>query len=198
MLTKTQKKQHIDKSAEMVKGSKTLVFADFTGVDTASIRRLKIEVKKAGAAFKVFKKRLLNITLKDLGVAFDPLQFKSQVGTFFIPEDLSSVAGAIHKFAKDLAKSKKNFIVLGAYDLVGKQAISAADFTTIAKLPGREVLLSMVIGGVTGPLRAFMYLLSELAKKQPAAPVVSAPVASAPEAAASVAPVAPEAAPAGQ
>ena len=189
MLNKAQKKQHIDKSAEMVKGSKTLVFADFTGVDTASLRRLKIEVKKAGAAFKVFKKRLLNITLKDMGVAFDPLQFKSQVGTFFIPEDLSSVAGTIHKFAKELAKAKKNFIVLGAYDLVGKQAVSAADFTVIAKLPGREVLLSMVIGGITGPLRAFMYIVSELAKKQPAVPAAAAPTAPTPE----VAPAAPAA-----
>lgn len=165
MLTKAQKKQHIDKSAEMVKGSKTLVFADFTGVDTASVRRLKLEVKKAGAAFKVFKKRLLNITLKEMGVEFNPMQFKSQVGTFFIPEDLSSVAATIHKFAKELAKSKKNFIVLGAYDLANKQAVSVEDFTAIAKLPGREVLLSMVIGGITGPLRAFMYLVGELAKK---------------------------------
>ncbi len=174
MLTKAQKKQHIDKSAEMVKGSKPLVFADFTGVDTASVRRLKIEVKKAGATFKVFKKRLLNITLKDLGVAFNPLQFKTQVGTFFIPEDLSSIANAIHKFAKELARSKKNFIVLGAYDLANKQAVSVEEFTVIAKLPGREVLLSMVIGGITGPLRAFMYLVSELAKKQPAVPTAPA------------------------
>lgn len=153
----------------MVKGSKTLVFADFTGVDTASIRRIKTEAKKVGAVFKVFKKRLLNITLKEMGVAFDPLQFKTQVGTFFIPEDLSSVASVIHKFAKELARAKKNFIVLGAYDLVNKQAVSVEEFTVIAKLPGREVLLSMVIGGITGPLRAFMYMLSELAKKAPAA-----------------------------
>ncbi len=177
MLTKAQKKQHIDKSAEMVKGSKTLVFADFTGVDTASIRRIKTEAKKVGAAFKVFKKRLLNITLKEMGVVFDPLQFKTQVGTFFIPEDLSSIAGTIHKFAKELAKAKKNFVVLGAYDLANKQAVSVEEFTTIAKLPGREVLLSMVIGGITGPLRAFMYMLSELGKKASAAKASEATVA---------------------
>lgn len=199
MLTKAQKKQHLDKSAEMVKGSKTLVFADFTGVDTASVRRLKIEVKKAGATFKVFKKRLLNITLKELGVEFNPMQFKSQVGTFFIPEDLSSVAGTIHKFAKELAKAKKNFIVLGAYDLVGKQAVSVEDFTAIAKLPGREVLLSMVLGGMTGPLRAFMYLLNELAKKStPAEKPAETPVAPAAPAVDSAPATAGEPAPASQ
>lgn len=187
MLTKAQKKQHIDKSAEMLKGSKTLVFADFTGVDTASIRRIKTEAKKVGAIFKVFKKRLLNIALKEMGVAFNPMQFKSQVATFFIPEDLSSIAGTIHKFAKELTKAKKNFVVLGAYDLANKQEVTVAEFNVIAKLPGRDVLLSMVIGGITGPLRAFMYLVGELAKKQPAAPAAAASAAPAPE----VAPAAP-------
>ncbi len=167
MLTKEQKKKQVELGQDLLKKSKTLVFADFTGVDTDSIRKLKLEVKKAGATFKVIKKRLLNISLKNSGIDFDPLQFTAQVGTFFIPEDLSSVAAPIYKFAKDLAKAKKEFKVLGAYDLVAKAAVSAEEFTVVAKLPSREMLLAMVMGAITGPLRAFMYVLSELSKKTP-------------------------------
>lgn len=165
MITREQKSKQVKLAQDLIAKSKTLVFADFTGVDTASVRRLKIDVKKSGAAFRVIKKRLLGIALKKSGVDFDPTQFEAQVGTFFIPEDLSSVAGPIHKFAKALAKEKKIFKVLGGYDIAGKAAISVEEFSVIAKLPGREVLLAMVIGGITGPLRAFMYLLLELAKK---------------------------------
>jgi len=166
MLTKEQKKKQVALGEDLLKKSKTLVFADFTGVDTGSVRRIKIEVKKVGAAFKVIKKRLLKLAFKNLGIDFDPLQYAAQVGTFFIPEDLSSVAGPIHKFAKDLAKEKKEFKVLGAYDLANKAAISLEDFNAIAKLPGRETLLAMVLGAITGPLRAFMYLANEIGKKQ--------------------------------
>ncbi len=183
MLTKAQKKQHVELGETLLKKSKTLVFADFTGVDTGSVRKIKIEVKKAGATFKVIKKRLLRIALKNLGIDFDPMQYPAQVGTFFIPEDLSSVAAPIFKFAKDLVKEKKEFKVLGAYDVATKVAIPVEEFNAIAKLPTKEVLLSMVLGAITGPLRAFMYLAQEIAKKQPvpvaatAAPAPAAPAA---------------------
>lgn len=169
MLTKAQKKQHVELGQDLLKKSQTLIFADFTGVDTASVRRIKVEVKKAGATFKVIKKRLLKIAFKNLNIDFDPLQYAAQVGTFFVPEDLSSVAGPIHKFAKDLAKEKKEFKVLGVYDLANKTAVSIEEFTAIAKLPGRATLLAMVFGAITGPLRAFMYLAQEVAKKRPVA-----------------------------
>src|SRR3989344_737187 len=165
MLTKAQKAKHIELGQDLIKKSKTLVFADFTGVDTGSVRRIKTEVRKAGATFKVIKKRLLKIAFKNSGIDFDPLQFAAQVGTFFIPEDLSSVAAPIHKFAKELARVKKDFKVLGAYDVVNKVAVPVEEFTAIAKLPSRETLLSMVLGAMTGPLRAFMYLAQEIAKK---------------------------------
>ena len=165
MLTKEQKKKHVELGQDLIKKSKTLVFADFTGVDTGSIQRIKTEVRKAGATFKVIKKRLLRLAFKNSGVDVDPLQFAAQVGTFFIPEDLSSVAAPIHKFAKELAKAKKEFKVLGAYDLVNKVVIPVEEFTAIAKLPSRETLLAMVLGAFTGTLRAFMYLVQEISKK---------------------------------
>ncbi len=185
MLTKAQKKKHVELGQDLVKKSNTLVFADFTGVDTGSVRRIKVEVKKAGATFKVIKKRLLRIALKNSGIDFDPMQFPAQVGTFFIPDDLSTVAAPIFKFAKDLVKEKKEFKVLGAYDLATKAAIPLEEFNAIAKLPSREILLSMVLGAITGPLRAFMYLAQEIAKKQsvpataPAASAAPAPAADA-------------------
>src|SRR3989344_1705975 len=128
MLTKAQKKQHVELGESLLKKSKTLVFADFTGVDTGSVRKIKIEVRKAGATFKVIKKRLLRIALKNHGIDFDPMQFPAQVGAFYIPEDLSTVASPIFKFAKELAKEKKEFKVLGAYDLVMKAAIPVEEF----------------------------------------------------------------------
>lgn len=165
MLTKDQKKKQIELGVDLIKKSKTLVFADFTGVSTASLRRIKSEVKKTGAVFRVIKKRLLKLAFKESGIDFDPLQFGAQIGTFFVPEDLSSVATTIYKFAKDLAKEKKNFQILGAYDLAAKVPVSVEEFNTVAKLPTREVLLGMVLGAVTGPLRAFMYVIDQLSRR---------------------------------
>lgn len=151
--------------ADFIKKSKTLLFVDFTGVDTASILKLKTEIKKAGVTFRVIKKRLLKIALKNAGLEYDPTQFAAQVGTFFAKEDLSSFAGLVHKFAKDLVRAKKELKILGAYDVAIKAPITAEEFMVIAKLPTREVLLSMVLGGILGPLRAFMNIVDQLSKK---------------------------------
>lgn len=189
MLTKVQKKEHVELSAKKIKASKNIVFADFSGVGTADVNLLKTELRKAGAEFKVVKKRLLKIALKEAGIEFDPSATKSAVATVYTPTDLTAVAGPIYKFTKDLAKRKIEFKVLGAYDADAKKVLSTAEFTVIAKLPNRETLLAMVIGAMTGPLRAFMYIAGEIAKNKAKDVKVETP-APAPAAAAAPAPTA--------
>ncbi len=176
MLTKAEKKDQIDLGAKKIKESESLIFADFTGVPTKDVNQLKSDLRKAGAAFKVFKKRLLNLAMKQAGYDFDPTQFDAQVGTVFVKGDISSVAAPIYKFSKELAKRKKNFKVLGAYDLAKKAYMPVEEFTILAKLPSREVLLAMVVGAMAGPIRAFMSIVDQLSKKSVSAPVVSAAV----------------------
>lgn len=186
MLTKAKKKEHVELSGKKIKASKNVVFVDFSGVSTPDINALKTELRKVGGEYKVVKKRLLKIALKEAGIEFDPSSTKSAVATVYTPTDLTSVASPIYKFTKELAKRKIDFKVLGAYDAEAKKVLTTAEFTVIAKLPNRETLLAMVIGAMTGPLRAFMYIASELSKRAPAAsaaaaaPAPAAPAASTP------------------
>lgn len=165
MLTKAKKTKHIEAAGELLKKSKTLVFADFSGVPTSDINKLKTGLKKAGAAFRVVKKRLLNLAFKKAGIAADPTQFDAQVGTIFISGELTDAASMIYKFSKDLAKAKKNFAVLGAYDIAANSQIAAEQFTALAKLPSREILLAQVMGMFTAPLRGFMSIVEQMSKK---------------------------------
>ena len=180
MLTKAQKTKVISDTASYIKDSKNLVFADFSTVGTKDINKLKQELKKSGSKFRIAKKTLLKLALKDAGMDFDPLQFKAQVGVIYTKQDLSSIATPIYKFSKDLTKEKKNFQILGNYDLENKVFMTADEFTVIAKLPTKEILLAQVVGVMAGTIRAFMYIIDQLSKKSPelvAAPAAVAPVA---------------------
>ncbi|OGY64663.1 MAG: 50S ribosomal protein L10 [Candidatus Harrisonbacteria bacterium RIFCSPLOWO2_02_FULL_41_13b] len=180
MLTKAQKTKVISDTASYIKDSKNLVFADFSTVGTKDINKLKQELKKSGSKFRIAKKTLLKLALKDSGMDFDPLQFKAQVGVIYTKQDLSSIATPIYKFSKDLTKEKKNFQILGNYDLENKVFMTADEFTVIAKLPTKEILLAQVVGVMAGTIRAFMYIIDQLSKKSPelvAAPAAVAPVA---------------------
>lgn len=166
MLTKDQKKKQVERGAKELKGAKSLIFADFTGVKTADVRNLKNALKPAGATYKVFKKRLLKIAMKDVGVDVDPKQFPGQLGTVFAPKAIYDMAGTVHKFAKDLLKKTKiEFKVMGAYDAAEKKFYDAAQFGTIAKLPSREVLLAQIAMMLTMPVKKVMVALNARGEK---------------------------------
>jgi large subunit ribosomal protein L10 len=161
MLNRTQKKEQVAGAAEEIKNSKSLIFADFTGVGVEAVRKLKSDLREAGAKFSIVKKRLLNIALKREGVELDAMQFSGPVGTVFAPEDLTSVAAKVYKFSQEA----KTFQVLGAYDFGNKSFLNSDEFMVIAKLPSREILLAQIMGGITGPLRAFMSIVKQLSER---------------------------------
>jgi len=165
MKSHAQKEKEMSVGTEVLEKSKTLVFADFSGVGVELVRKLKKELRETGSSFTVIKKRLLKIILEKKGIDFDPTQFESHVGTIFIHGELSDTAATIYKFSRELVKEKKNFAVLGAYDISGSIAFTADEFTAIAKLPSRDVLLAQVAQLLTGPIRGFMYVLKQIAEK---------------------------------
>lgn len=165
VLTKEQKKEHVALGKDLIKNNKSLIFADFSGVSVTDLQNLKSRLREVGGTFKIIKKRLLKIALDDAGINFDPTAFKAPVGTIFGKDEMTSVAGPFYKFAKELIAKKKNIEALGAYDGENNAVMTSEEFMVIAKLPSREILLAQVMGGMASPVRAFLYILSQLAEK---------------------------------
>lgn len=163
MLTKQQKTEQIKKISELLKNNRLLIFTDFSGVSVEDLKKLRVSLAAgAGAKLKVFKKRLLGITLKEGGFDFDPNQFDSQLATVFSDKDISEVAALVYKFFKEV--EKKGFKILGAYDLAAKNFVDAETVKMIGKLPPREVLLAQVVGMLAAPIRMFLYVLDQKTK----------------------------------
>ncbi len=166
-LTKQQKGELIDQASKKMSESQSAVFAEFSGVTVEDFKKLRRELKKAGADVKILKKRLLNIALKNAGVEFNPSSAtKNQMGAIFSKGELQEVAGLVHKFAKDVAKAKKGeFSVMAAYDFGDKRLVDAKEFNVLATLPSREVLLAQVAMMLTMPLKQMMMVLNERSKQ---------------------------------
>lgn len=165
-LTKEQKKDQVRLASDSIKESQNVIFVDFSGISDEASKQLKNELLEKGAKVKVLKKRLLSIALKEAGIEFETMQEKTPLATIFSPVDLSEVAGTINKFGRQFKDTESKFEVLGVYDKEAGEMISREQFLVIANLPSREVLLAQVMGGITGPLRAFMSIVSQLAEKQ--------------------------------
>ena len=165
-LTKQQKNDSVKHGSEKVAESQSLIFAEFKGVTMEHFKALRRDLRKVGADLKIIKKRLLSIVLKNAGIPIDSIAMKNQLGTVFAKGDITSVAGILHKFSKQLIKEKKGeFTVLSAYDIPGKHLADAQEFKVIATLPSREILLAQIAMLLTMPVKKLLIALNERSKQ---------------------------------
>lgn len=171
MKTKAQKTEELKRAKALLNKSRALIFADFTKIKAEDVRKLRNELKKAGANLLIIKKRLLALLLKEQGIDVDLKKFKLSIGTIFSEKETEVVAGPAFKFFSGLEVPEggdKNMWVnhlLGGYNVEGKSPIDAARIVFIGRLPPREVLLAQLLGMLSAPIRSFLYLLDQKAKK---------------------------------
>lgn len=160
--TKVQKEEAIKEGANELKDSKYLIFADFSSTPDSVMKAFRKMARENDSKFTVIKKRLLRVLLNKSGIEFDPVKYESQVGTIFAKTDISEIASPVYKFTR----ANPTLNLLGALDVEKKEEITLEELIKIGKLPSRDILLAQLMGGLTGPLRKLMYVLTELANKE--------------------------------
>lgn len=165
VLTKEQKRKSVARGEALLEKNQHVLFADFTGVSTLQLQKMRGLMRELGGTFSVIKKRLIRIALKNKGIDFDPTRFDAQAGMIAIPGDIYGAAGKIHALVKELAKAKAIVKILGGVAIADKKKISAEEFLLIAKLPSREALLTQIAFMLTMPIKKVMIALGEQAKK---------------------------------
>jgi large subunit ribosomal protein L10 len=166
MKSRQQKQKEIEQGEKLLKKSQNLIFINFSGATMEDFKKMRSDLKKQKASFKVIKKRLLKIIFQKAGIDLDPKQFDSQVGTVFISDrDIVEAANIVYKLFKEKEKQKTNFNILGGYDLENKTFFDEQKMKFIGQLPKREVVLAQVLGTIASPIKSMLYILNERSKK---------------------------------
>jgi len=149
------------------------VVASFRGMTVAEMTALRKKLREVGAEFKVVKNTMIRRAAQ--GTPFQQLaeHFKGPTAVAFTHGDPVALAKAMKDYA---AASPK--ITLRAGYLEGR-TLSAREVQSLADVPSREVLLSMLVGGLSspvtrlvqalsGPQRKLVYALESIRKQKPA------------------------------
>jgi large subunit ribosomal protein L10 len=136
--------------------SQSVVFADYRGLDVASISDLRRELRKGAAEMKVAKKTLINLAAKDTVGQLDPSTMEGPVVATFSYEDPLSGIQILYKFSK----KNENIKLLGG--IVDGKMVGPDVIQQYAKLPTREELLAKFIGSINAPLSGFVGIGSSL------------------------------------
>ena len=155
-LLKEQKQKVLKDLKENIAKQKSVVFVDFTKVNSGDLFSLRNKLKEAGCVLKVGKKTLIRIAFGQSNISFWS-KIKSS-----IPGQLALVFGIDHeltpaKISNQFSKTNENFKILGG--IFENRFIEREKVLVLANLPSREELLGKVVGSITAPMSGFMNVL---------------------------------------
>ncbi|HEY4498089.1 MAG TPA: 50S ribosomal protein L10 [Candidatus Paceibacterota bacterium] len=64
-ITRAKKEEIFSEGSEKISQSRFLIFADFQGVGVSELQQLRRTLAEVGANFKVIKKRILRLVLRE-------------------------------------------------------------------------------------------------------------------------------------
>ncbi len=152
------KKPVIDEISEVVKDAQGVVLVDYRGLTVEQDTNLRRQLREAGITYKVYKNTMMNFAFKgtDLEALAPHLEGPSAIAVS--KDDATAPARVIVKFAKDAPKLElKAGVVEGVY-------YDANGIAEVAKIPGREELLSRLLGSLQSPVANLARVLDQIAK----------------------------------
>jgi large subunit ribosomal protein L10 len=153
MLTKIQKRELVKELVDKIKRQKSLVFTDISALNVGEMQKLRRELKKAGIDYKVAKKTLITLALKEVKQDIDVEQIPGSLGTAFSYEDPVKPAKIIFKFAKE----HKNLKIVGG--IMENKFLTFNEVESLSKIPSREELLAILVGMLKGPISGLVNVL---------------------------------------
>lgn len=164
-----QKAAHVQEVQEKFEKAKSVVFFDYRGLTVAEVTELRAAMRAENVEYEVIKNNIVSRAAKASGVDENVDEMlKGTIAYAFGYQDEVAPARILKSFIK---KFKKCEFKGGVID--GKLT-SAADIDAIAELPGREVLISRLLGSLLAPVSKFVMVLDQIGKAQ-SAPAEEAP-----------------------
>jgi|SaaInlStandDraft_4_1057021.scaffolds.fasta_scaffold69281_1 large subunit ribosomal protein L10 len=158
---------------EKVARAKSVLFAEYHGLNANKINKLRAAVKESGAEMSIGKNTLLRVALDEekIGSKEATQALKGPVATIFSYTDAISPIKVVTEFAKEFdLPTIKAGIISGEFT-------NAAKIKILSELPSRDELIATIVGRLKSPLvgitnvlagtqRNFVYALSAIADKK--------------------------------
>ena len=160
-MAKIEAKQPIvQEIAGLLENAQSAVLVDYQGISVDADTQLRKQLREAGVTYRVYKNTLMNIAMK--GTAFEALSqnLNGPSAIAISSEDATAPARIIATFAKTNDKVQlKAGVVEGTY--YDEKGINA-----VALIPGRNELLSKLLGSLQSPMANFARVIDQIAQQK--------------------------------
>lgn len=151
-----QKKEEVKKLAEEMKEAKLILLADYRGINVTDDTELRKNLRGNGAKYRIIKNNITRRALAECGLEGLDEQLEGPTAVVMSNEDYLEPSKIIYNFTK-----KNDYYKIKGGVIEGK-VMSAEEIITLAKLPSRETLLSMLAGALLGTISKFAVALDQV------------------------------------
>lgn len=153
-----KKKQDTEKIANEIERSKSFILFEYQGLNAAVITSLRKELTKNNSKMYVLKNNILSRALDSKSIKdFEQMLSGPNAIAFGFEDEIS-----VFKNIVELTKKNDFVKIKGGY--FNGNFVDANQIKSIAAIPGREGLYSMLLSCLTSPIRSVLYALKAVSE----------------------------------
>ena len=150
------KKEQVSSLAAKMKDAKLILLTDYRGINVEDVTSLRNDLRNAKAEYTVIKNNITRRALAECGIEGLDEQLEGPTAVIMTTEDYLEPTKAIYNFTKN-----HDFYKIKGGVIEGK-VMTAEEIITLAKLPSRDALLSMLAGALLGTISKFAVALDQV------------------------------------
>ncbi len=151
-----RKKSEVSELANKVKEAKLVLLTDYRGISVEGVTELRANLRKANGEYKVIKNNITRRALKEAEIeGLDDL-LVGPTAVILADEDYLEPLKAVYNYAKD------NEIYKIKGGVIDGKVMTTEELITLAKLPSRETLISMLAGALLGNISKLAVALDQV------------------------------------
>ncbi len=155
-----QKKEEVKKLAEEMKDAKLILLTDYRGINVTDDTTLRKNLRDTGAKYNIIKNNITRRALAECGLEGLEDKLEGPTAVVISKEDYLAPSKVIYEFSKD----NEYYTIKGG--IIEGKLMTIDEIITIAKLPSRETLLSMLAGALLGNISKFAVAIEEVRKQK--------------------------------
>lgn len=151
-----QKKEEVTKLANKIKDAKLVLLTDYRGINVENVTDLRANLRKSNTEYTVIKNNITRRALAEAEIEGLEDKLVGPTAVIISNEDYLEPAKTIYEFTKNNEYYKiKGGVVEG-------KVMTAEEIVTLAKLPSKETLLSMLAGALLSNISKFAVALDQV------------------------------------
>lgn len=151
-----QKEKEVKELAEKIKSAGLVLLTDYRGINVTDVTNLRKTLRGTSSDYKVIKNNITRRAFAECGIEGLDDALLGPTAVIIGKEDYLEPAKAIYEFTK-----KNDFYKIKGGIVEGK-VMTAEEIITLAKLPSRETLLSMLAGALLGNISKLAVALDQV------------------------------------